>query len=90
MDSLPVLQESATAVIVGVNDDHLDFRTQFSTDTLRLGPEGPHLGMITVTTIVRTHNRLGRLYLAVVMPFHKLVVRRLLTRVATKIMDSAT
>jgi hypothetical protein len=90
MQSLPVLQESPTDVIVGVNDDHLDFRTQFRTDTLRLGPDGPHLGLITVSTIVRTHNRLGRIYLAIVMPFHKLVVRNLLARVASKLTESAT
>ncbi|MFN3402106.1 MAG: DUF2867 domain-containing protein, partial [Ferrovibrio sp.] len=89
MVGLPVLQESPTDVIVGVNDDHLDFRTQFRTDTIRLGPDGPDLGMITVSTIVRTHNRLGRVYLAIAMPFHKLVVRSLLTRVAAKLMDSA-
>lgn len=90
MQGLPVLQESPTEVIVGVNDDHLDFRTQFRTDTIRLGPDGPHLGMITVSTIVRTHNRLGRIYLVLAMPFHKLVVRSLLTRVAAKLMASAT
>jgi hypothetical protein len=89
MDGLPVLQESATEVIVGVNDDHLDFRTQFRTDTIRLGPDGPHLGMITVSTIVRTHNRLGRIYLVLAMPLHKLVVRSLLTRVASKLIQSS-
>lgn len=87
---LPVLQEGPTEVVVGVNDDHLDFRTQFRTDTLRLGAEGPHLGLITVSTIVRTHNRLGRVYLRIAMPLHKRVVRSLLTRVAEKLMgDSA-
>ncbi|PJI41047.1 DUF2867 domain-containing protein [Ferrovibrio sp.] len=90
MQGLPVLQEGPTDVVVGVNDDHLDFRTQFRTDTIRLGPDGPHLGLVTVTTVVRTHNRLGRIYLAAVMPIHKLVVRSLLARVAGKLMDSAT
>ena len=90
LQGLPVLQETPTEVVIGVNDDHLDFRTQFRTDTLRLGPDGPHLGLITVSTIVRTHNRLGRVYLAIVMPFHKLVVRNLLMRVAAKLAESAT
>ncbi len=88
-DGLPVLLESPTDVIVGINDDHLDFRTQVRTDTIRLGPDGPDLGMITVSTIVRTHNRLGRIYPAAAIPFHKLVVRSLLTRVAAKLMSDA-
>lgn len=90
VQSLPVLHEDASEVVVGLNDDHLDFRTQFRVDTIRLGPEGPDLGLITLTTIVRTHNRLGRIYLALVMPVHKLVVRSLLTRVAAKLAGPAT
>lgn len=89
VQSLPVLHESAEEVVVGLNDDHLDFRTQFRTDTIRLGPDGPDLGLITLTTIVRTHNRVGRLYLVVIMPFHKLIVRSLLKRVAEKLMADA-
>lgn len=87
--SLPVLLENAEEVVVGLNDDHLDFRTQFRTDTIRLGPDGPDLGLITLTTIVRTHNRWGRVYLAVIMPFHRMVVRSLLKRIAEKLQDAA-
>ncbi|MEK9969896.1 MAG: DUF2867 domain-containing protein [Ferrovibrio sp.] len=87
--ALPVLQESPDDVVLGLNDDHLDFRTQFRTDTIRLGPQGPVLGMVTVTTVVRTHNRLGRIYLGIIMPFHKLVIRSLLKRVATELMRAA-
>jgi hypothetical protein len=88
VDAPPVLQEGPETVVLGLNDDHLDFRTQFRTDTIRLGPQGPHLGMVTVTTVVRTHNRLGRVYLATIMPFHKLVVRSLLKRVAVKLVGA--
>ena len=84
---LPVLQESAEEVVVGLNDDHLDFRTQFRTDTIRLGTDGPDLCLITLTTIVRTHNRLGRIYLAAVMPFHRMMVRSLLKRIAARLME---
>lgn len=86
---LPVLLESAGEVVVGLNDDHLDFRTQFRTDTIRLGPDGPDLCLITVSTIVRIHNRMGRAYLAVIMPFHRLIVRSLLKRIAAKLADDA-
>ena len=30
---------------------------------------------VTTTTLVLTHNWLGRTYLAIIMPFHRLVVR---------------
>lgn len=84
VQSLPVLREDAGEVVVGLNDDHLDFRTQFRVDTIRLSPQGPGVSLITLTTIVRTHNRLGRLYLRLIMPIHKLVVRSLLKRVAAQ------
>jgi hypothetical protein len=90
MQSLPVLREDAGEVVVGLNDDHLDFRTQFRVDRICLSPDGPGLSLITLTTIVRTHNRLGRIYLAIIMPVHKLVVRSLLKRVAARLAESAT
>ncbi len=36
---------------------------------------------VTVTTFVKTHNLLGRAYLAAVMPFHKIIVPAMLGRV---------
>ena len=38
---------------------------------------------VTATTLVLTHNLLGRAYLAIIMPFHRLIVRALLRQVAT-------
>jgi hypothetical protein len=37
---------------------------------------------VTATTLVLTHNLLGRTYLAIILPFHRLVVRALLRQVA--------
>jgi hypothetical protein len=37
---------------------------------------------VTATTLVRTHNWLGRTYLAIILPFHRLVVRAMLRQVA--------
>ena len=37
---------------------------------------------VTATTLVLTHNRLGRTYLALILPFHRLIVRAMLRRVA--------
>jgi hypothetical protein len=35
-----------------------------------------------LTTLVRMHNRLGRAYLAIVMPFHRVIARAMLRQVA--------
>jgi Protein of unknown function (DUF2867) len=37
---------------------------------------------VTATTLVLTHNRLGRIYLAIILPFHRLIVRSMLRQVA--------
>ncbi len=37
---------------------------------------------VTATTLVLTHNWLGRTYLAIILPFHRLVVRAMLAQVA--------
>jgi Protein of unknown function (DUF2867) len=37
---------------------------------------------VTSTTLVLTHNRLGRAYLTVILPFHRVIARSLLRQVA--------
>jgi hypothetical protein len=37
---------------------------------------------VTATALVRLHNMLGRAYLAANLPFHKLVVRSMLSKAA--------
>lgn len=76
----PVFSESKEAVVSGLDDGHLDFRALF-----RVEPEGTGGSRITVTTAVRTHNALGRTYLAVIKPFHKLIVRSMVGRIARQI-----
>jgi Protein of unknown function (DUF2867) len=36
---------------------------------------------VTATTLVKTHNWFGRTYLAIIMPFHRLIVPALLRQV---------
>ena len=52
--------------LAGLNDKHLDFR----------------LVVDVATTLVLTHNLLGRTYLAIIRPFHRLVVPAMLLQVA--------
>lgn len=75
----PVLRESATEVVSGLDDGHLDFRA-----LMRIVPEGQG-SRITLTTAVATHNRLGRAYLAIIIPFHKLIVRSMVKQLAKRL-----
>jgi hypothetical protein len=74
----PVLNETSRRLVAGFNDNHLDFRV-----VVDVAPDG-EAQQVTVTTLVRTHNRLGRIYLAVITPFHRLVVRSMLRQVAAR------
>lgn len=68
----PVETDTGTEVIAGFNDRHLNFRVSILS----------HDGRISAATWVHPHNLGGRLYLAAIMPFHKLIVRNGLARVA--------
>lgn len=66
---------SATEAILGENDRHLDYRVSV---LKTLGPNPK----VAISTWVRPHNGLGRLYLIGVLPFHKLIVKRMLANLA--------
>jgi hypothetical protein len=72
----PVVSETPDRLVAGFNDRHLDFRL-----IVDVTPSG-EARQVTATTLVRTHNRLGRLYLAIIMPFHRLIVPSMLRRIA--------
>ena len=62
-------------MLLGLNDKHLDFR--IVVDVVPIGTQQRH---VTATTLVRTHNLLGRAYLAAVLPFHRVIVPVLLAQ----------
>ena len=72
----PVVDQTPDRLVAGFNDKHLDFR--LVVDVASAG----HTQRITATTLVLTHNRLGRTYLAIIRPFHRLVVPAMLRQVA--------
>lgn len=72
----PVVSETPDRLVAGFNDRHLDFRVVV--DVATTGQQQN----ITATTLVLTHNRLGRIYLKIILPFHRLVVRAMLRQVA--------
>jgi hypothetical protein len=73
----PVLSETPDRLVAGFNDRHLDFRVVV--DVASSDATGRN---VTATTLVLTHNWLGRTYLAIILPFHRLIVRTMLRQVA--------
>jgi hypothetical protein len=72
----PVLSDTPNRLVAGFDDSHLDFRV-----VVDVAPSG-YGQRVTATTVVLTHNLLGRTYLMIIMPFHRLIVRTLLRQVA--------
>jgi len=73
----PILSETPDRLVAGFNDKHLDFRV-----VVDIANSGT-VRNVTATTLALTHNWLGRTYLAIILPFHRLIVRTLLRQVAT-------
>jgi hypothetical protein len=72
----PVVSQTPNRLVAGFNDHHLDFRV-----VVDVASSG-HRQSVTATTLVLTHNLLGRVYLTTILPFHRLVVRTMLRQVA--------
>jgi hypothetical protein len=73
----PVLAESPDEILLGLDDRHLDFRLAVTLEATIAGT-----WFVTITTVFKTHNRLGKIYLATILPFHRLIARRMLGRAA--------
>lgn len=72
----PIVAHAEGEIVLGFDDRHLDFRIVVETE-----PSGDGATVVRLLTLVRRHNALGRTYLAAIMPFHKLIVVRSLSRV---------
>ncbi len=68
----PVETETSDELIAGFNDRHLNFRVSVQSRE----------GRVFLATWVHPHNWGGRLYLAAILPFHILIVRNALARLA--------
>ncbi|MEC9432907.1 MAG: DUF2867 domain-containing protein [Pseudomonadota bacterium] len=71
----PLLSSGPAEVVMGADDAHLDFRAAV------IRPAGAP-GTVQLATWVRRRNRLGRVYLATILPFHVLIVRACLSRLS--------
>lgn len=57
-------------IMLGVDDKHLNFRVSiYNSDENQFN--------IKVTTLVQYNNRFGKIYMAIVKPFHPLIVKRM-------------
>ena len=65
--------QNETEIVTGGDDKHLDFRVSVQ----RLTESGA--SRVVLSTAVRPHNFLGKTYLFVILPFHRLGVRMLLS-----------
>ena len=71
---------SPTEIVLGEDDKHLDFRVSVLVSSNGPAPFGPR--QLVVSTVVQCHNRLGRAYILLIAPFHRLVVQASLRRAA--------
>ena len=80
VDIFRVLEASPREAIFGEQDRHLDFKLSI----LIRQVDGSTRREAVVTTVVHCHNRLGRCYLALILPGHVLVVRSHLAAAARR------
>jgi len=73
--AFPVISETPGRIVAGFDDRHLDFRV--IVDVSGTMPDRH----VIATTLVQTHNLLGRMYLATIMPFHRVIVPAMLRQV---------
>lgn len=76
-----VIERSDQEIIMDGDDRHLYFRisTMLYSDPARNGQ------VLCLTTLVRFHNTLGRIYFTVIKPFHRIIMKSLLKRMAIRL-----
>ena len=67
-------------IVLGEDDKHLDFRLSVLHETLP-ALDG-RAARVVLSTVVHCHNRLGRLYILLIAPFHRVIVQATLRRAA--------
>ena len=71
----PVVSEGPGQIVLGFDDRHLDFRIVIDVAGNDPGRQ------VLATTLVKTNNLLGRVYLTIIMPFHRIIVPAMLRRI---------
>jgi hypothetical protein len=73
----PIVSQTSEQAVLGFDDTHLDFRI-----VVDVSQAGELAQRVSVTTLVRRKILFGRIYIALITPFHKLIVRTMLARLA--------
>jgi len=73
-----IYHRDESEIVLGEDDRHLDFR--LSVLVQRNGRQESGGATLVVSSVVKCHNRLGCAYLALVAPFHRLIVPATLRR----------
>ena len=68
----PIFALTPTELVAGRDNGHLDFRLSI------MKSEGVAGTNVVISTICNAHNRFGRAYLRIIVPFHKWGVRHLM------------
>ena len=79
LEGFPVLGRGEDEVLMGLDDRHLDFRV-----SLRLLQSGGAAESLQLTTTVTFHGAPGRLYFALIRPFHRRIVPAMLRSAVTE------
>ena len=72
----PIVEEETKQVVLGLNDKHLDFRVLVKLDGQNNGTQ-----CVSVATLIKRHNLLGKTYLKAVLPFHIAIIKGALSRI---------
>lgn len=75
----PIVHNTPRQVVLGFDDRHLDFRI-----VVDVADDGADWQAVSVTTLVWRKILQGRLYIAVITPFHKLIVSTTLASLAKR------
>ncbi|MFT4183791.1 MAG: DUF2867 domain-containing protein [Rhizobium sp.] len=78
----PVVSKSDNQVVLGFDDKHLDFRVVVDTR------DGEASRLVAVTTLVKRKILLGKIYIFVITPFHRLIVATMLTNFGRRVSSS--
>ncbi|MEM0900342.1 MAG: DUF2867 domain-containing protein [Pseudomonadota bacterium] len=73
----PVTSETLERLVAGIDDKHLDFRI-----VVDLDPADDDAQFVTLTTVIKRHNMIGKGYLAMVTPFHRVLIKTALRQLA--------
>lgn len=70
-----VSDKNKNEIIFGMKDKHLTFYV-----SLWCGKKEQNIQDLKITTIVKYHNSLGKVYFFIIRPFHKILIRYILNR----------